>query len=181
MECSCGCSYEGPSEASRGEEGGLGGLAPQERRLIRRPEGPAPGEQKRQSTKTEIGPKCTIKVYLVLSDCGSRGGEFFRLTESSAYDEDSESMSAIPKSGLRRQLIRLNSIAGGPGAVKVAANVALVELLFRKGAKNQRGAKLFWRHHLPSVQFHNPALGIAVHKFDDDKHAFLQVKLGMLQ
>lgn len=97
------------------------------------------------------------------------------------------SAKSIPKSGISRQIARLNSIASGPGAIKLPANITRLNLKFEKNAINRGhlGAQRFWKDMLPQVQFHNPQIPISVQRYlkenaEAGEKPGLSITMGML-
>jgi large subunit ribosomal protein MRP49 len=77
---------------------------------------------------------------------------------------------SIPKSGISRQLAKLNLLASGPGSVKLPPSISRLNLKFQKGgiASGHLGAQRFWKDMLPRVQFHNPQLPISVQRYSKE-------------
>ncbi|ODQ67970.1 mitochondrial MRP49p [Nadsonia fulvescens var. elongata DSM 6958] len=64
---------------------------------------------------------------------------------------------------ITKQISALNRICRGPGAVKLPNDITGLKLQFKyQNSNGHMGAKKFWRETLPQIQFHNPAIPMAV-------------------
>lgn len=93
--------------------------------------------------------------------------------------------SAIPKSGITRQIMLLNKISNGPGALRLPAAAKALDLQFFTNRSDRNnatvsGAAEFWKENLPQIQFYNPGLAISVREFrpqdaDKGRKSFLKL------
>lgn len=69
----------------------------------------------------------------------------------------------LPTSRVWKQLARFNEIANYEGSAYQFPQVDKLELVFKNHtAYGHMGARKFWRNNLPTVNFHNPDMGIEV-------------------
>lgn len=93
--------------------------------------------------------------------------------------------SVIPKSGITRQIMLLNKISNGPGALRLAASAKALDLQFFTNRSDKSNGILsgpaeFWKENLPQIQFYNPGVAISVREFrpqdaDKGRKSFLKL------